>query len=233
MDYENGKQHHLEGTFTLFDASHGGRQSPVESGYRPQHKLHDNYQSSGRHEYPDVEQLAPGATARAHVWFITPEVYPGSLWVGREIDVMEGSRVVGKLVITRILHAGLAGSAEAYQPLWTRPPGIPAPDPPQSMLAIFAVSSLYVLLAGAALVWAIKAHTPCVSNFEGGCGMAKGMLALASLLPAALAACLAVGLKSGLSSHPRFEPHARTAGIVLCVIPLAYILFTLKTLFFG
>jgi translation elongation factor EF-Tu-like GTPase len=116
------KQHHIEGRFTLFDGTYGSRKNPVESGYRPQHKVHDNYQTSGRHEYPDVEQLSPGASTKVHVWFITPEVYPGCLWIGREIEVLEGSRVVGKLLVTRIVDPQLEGSAESYKPLWIAPP---------------------------------------------------------------------------------------------------------------
>lgn len=227
------KQHHVEGRFSLFHGTHGSRENPVESGYHPQHKVHDNYQTSGRHEYPEVEQLAPGASAKVHIWFITPEVYPGSLWIGREIEVLEGSRVVGKLLVTRILDQRLEGSVESYKPLWIAPPGMEAINQPQSMVVIVGVSLFYLLLAGAALICAMNAYTPCVSNFEGGCGMAKGMLALASLLPAALAACLAFVLKSGLSSHPRFQPRAKLAGVILGGIPLAYILVTLEILFLG
>lgn len=101
------------------------------------------------------------------------------------------------------------------------------------MLALIVVSSFYVLLAATALVLAIQAYTPCVSNFEGGCSMAKGMLAMASLLPAALSACLAVGIKSGLTSSPRFKPYANTAGVALIGVPVAYVVYTLKAIFLG
>jgi hypothetical protein len=113
------RQHDIEGEFSLYSTSQSGRKTAVFSGYRPIHKLYDNYLSSGQHEYPDVGQVAPGKTARVFAWLITPEVYPGSLWIGRELDVMEGpNHVVGKLKVTRILNNVLAGSAEAYSPHW-------------------------------------------------------------------------------------------------------------------
>jgi translation elongation factor EF-Tu-like GTPase len=112
----------FEGEFHLFDTRPGGRKSPALSGYMPIHKLYDNYLSSGRHEYPDVECVAPGATTKARVWLITPEVYPGSLWIGRELDVMEGEeRVVGKLTITKICNNILSGNADSYSPYWIKP----------------------------------------------------------------------------------------------------------------
>ncbi len=115
------RPHDIEGAFQLLGPPQGGRQTPAFSGYRPQHKLHDNYQTSGQHTYLNVDQVAPGETANVAVTFITPDVYPRSLWVGREIDVLEGPRIVGKLRITRILNPILRGSAETYSPVWVEP----------------------------------------------------------------------------------------------------------------
>jgi translation elongation factor EF-Tu-like GTPase len=84
----------------------------VFSGYRPSHKVHDNYLTSAQHEYICVNQVAPGETAVVKVWFITPEVYPQCLWCCREIDVQEGKHVVGKLIVTKILNKILEGSPE-------------------------------------------------------------------------------------------------------------------------
>lgn len=115
--------HDIEGEFHLYGTAQSGRKTPVFSGYRPVHKLYDNYLSSGQHVYPDVEQVAPGGTARVLAWLITPEVYPGSLWIGRELDVMEGAtHVVGRLTVTRILNNILVGSAEDHYPHWVAPP---------------------------------------------------------------------------------------------------------------
>jgi translation elongation factor EF-Tu-like GTPase len=114
----------IEGDIRFLTAAEGGRQSAARSSYMPAHRIHDNYQTSGRHVYPDVEQVRPGESARVHVWFITPHVYPRCLWPGRELDVMEGTRVVARLRVTRVVNEALAVRAEDYAPMWTRPPGL-------------------------------------------------------------------------------------------------------------
>jgi elongation factor Tu len=69
-----------------------------------------------------VDQVSPGETARVQVWFITPHVYPRSLWPGRELDVMEGPRMIGRLRIDKIFNDKLVGSPETYLPQWMPPP---------------------------------------------------------------------------------------------------------------
>lgn len=112
----------FEGTVRY--AKSGGRHSPAFSGYRPAHKLHDNYLSSGFHEYLDVDSVMPGEEARVAVWLITPEVYPACLWEGREIEVFEGQRQVGTLRVDRLLNEILRCSPESYRPEWISPPGL-------------------------------------------------------------------------------------------------------------
>jgi elongation factor Tu len=113
----------IEGIFHLLQAE--GRETPVCSGYRPVHKLYENYLTSGEHKYLDVAEVAPGSTARVAVWFVTPEVYPCSLWKGREITVSEGGqRIVGTLKVVRVLNPNLRGKASTYNPVWTAPPGL-------------------------------------------------------------------------------------------------------------
>ena len=114
------RNHDIEGEFQLF-ATKGGRSTPVFSGYRPVHKVHDNYLTFAQHEYIGVNQVSLGETASVKVWFITPDVYPKSLWCGREIDVQEGNRFVGKLLVTIILNKALEGSPETYNPIWVEP----------------------------------------------------------------------------------------------------------------
>lgn len=110
----------IEGVFQL--SSTEGRNTPVKTGYRPAHKLHENYSTSGVHQYLDVAEVAPGEAARVAVWFITPEVYPRSLWKGREITVHEGERTVGILKITRVINPNLRGKAATYDSEWVAPP---------------------------------------------------------------------------------------------------------------
>ncbi|TXI90593.1 MAG: hypothetical protein E6Q34_08670 [Burkholderiaceae bacterium] len=82
----------------------GGKNRPVKSGYRPVYAIREDYWTSTNHDFLDVVEFAPGQIGRAHVWFLSPEVYPKSLWVGREMSVAEGNRVVGKAVVVKVLN---------------------------------------------------------------------------------------------------------------------------------
>jgi len=93
----------VEAEITLL--AEGGRQTPAYSGYRPAHKVRDDYLTTGVHHYIGCDELLPGQTVRGTITFITPEIYPHCLWVGRVIDIQEGGRVVGRARITRIMNA--------------------------------------------------------------------------------------------------------------------------------
>ena len=112
----------FEGTFYVLPSD--GRRTPVRSGYRPQHLIHENYQSSGDHTYPDQEWVNLGETARVHVRLISPACYPNCLWEGRVLQVLEGQKLVGLITITCIFNEVLRVSPEAYKPIWVEPAGL-------------------------------------------------------------------------------------------------------------
>jgi translation elongation factor EF-Tu-like GTPase len=95
----------VEADITLFPTADGGRQGPALSGYRPAHKVLDDYFTTGVHDYIDCDKVLPGQTVRGTITFITPEVYPHCLWVGREIDMYEGGRLIGRARIIKIFNA--------------------------------------------------------------------------------------------------------------------------------
>jgi translation elongation factor EF-Tu-like GTPase len=94
----------VEAEIALLSAAEGGRQTPAQSGPRPQHKVREDYLTSGMHDYIGVQRSVAGPDSKATITFITPEVYPHCLWVGREIEISEGARVVGRARITKILN---------------------------------------------------------------------------------------------------------------------------------
>jgi hypothetical protein len=110
----------LEGTFTLAPDAFG----PIRSGFRPAHQVHENYLTSGEHEYLGVEEVHPGQIAHARVWLISPEVYPRCLWPGRVIHVTVGARTIGTLKVAQVLNPILLCSPEAYLPNWSVPQGL-------------------------------------------------------------------------------------------------------------
>ena len=73
----------------------GTKKNTVVNGYRPHHLITDNYSTTGVHHYYDVETVSPNGTATGTITFITPEAYPHSLWVGKKINIQEGTRIVG------------------------------------------------------------------------------------------------------------------------------------------
>lgn len=93
---------HVEAAF-VFD---GERNTPVQSGYFPQHLLGE-YLVGGRHSYDTDAPIPPGGTATGVITFIRPEAYPPCLWEGKIIKIQEGSRIVGHATITKILDPRL------------------------------------------------------------------------------------------------------------------------------
>lgn len=91
--------------------------------YRPQHKVYDNYFTSGSHFYPGAESVSPGESTRVEIMLVTPEFYPGCLWVGRVIEVYEGPRRVGTVRVDVIRTELLRGDPENHTSTWSPPTG--------------------------------------------------------------------------------------------------------------
>jgi translation elongation factor EF-Tu-like GTPase len=108
----------FEGEFHLFGGAANARKY---SGYRPQHEVHDNYQTSGIHAYIGREFVDPGETVLVQVQLITPEVYPRCLWEDRQLKVLEGAKQVGSLRVTNLLNASLRVAPDAYEAVWVEP----------------------------------------------------------------------------------------------------------------
>lgn len=82
----------------------GTRRGPAFDGYRPAHRIREDYLTTGVHHYFNGSEVAPDGTARGTITFLSPEVYPHTLWVGRIIDICEGERVVGTATVERVLN---------------------------------------------------------------------------------------------------------------------------------
>jgi len=111
MSMHNQRQPDVEAEITFLSAESCGKLNAVKSGYRPTHQVLENYLTSGHHEYVGKNEVWPGETALTQIWFITPEAYPGSLWIGRKVRVQEGSRLVGYAKIIKIFNKLLERSA--------------------------------------------------------------------------------------------------------------------------
>jgi hypothetical protein len=104
--------------FELTSNAYDGKLKTVVCGYRPAYKIRPDYFTSAHHEFLDCETVSTAESARAEVWFLSPEAYPKSLWVGRTLEVAEGSRVIGSARVLEILNKDLAGSENYLKGSW-------------------------------------------------------------------------------------------------------------------
>ena len=82
----------------------GTRINPVVSGYRPDHLIKEGYLTSGVHKYFKEDIVMPDETVCGTITFMSPEAYPHCLWVGKEINIQEGARIVGCAVVKQIFN---------------------------------------------------------------------------------------------------------------------------------
>ena len=95
----------FEATITFLTTEEGGRSTPVYSGYRPnQHLGLSNILSDAVHYYDTDEAIYPGQTVKAQLTLFYPFPYHGALSEGLQFTVQEGSRIVGRGMITKICN---------------------------------------------------------------------------------------------------------------------------------
>ena len=82
----------------------GLRKRPAYNGYRPAHLVRDDYLTTGVHNYYDTGEIAGDGKAIGTITFVTPEAYPNCLWVGKKINIQEGSKIVGYATIIKIFN---------------------------------------------------------------------------------------------------------------------------------
>ncbi len=100
----NSREPDVEAIVTYLSTEDGGRKSAMFEGFSPNHLIMDDYLTSSQHEFLDKEIVEPGDAVRANIWFLTPDIYPGTLWVGRKITVQEASHVIGSAEIIKIFN---------------------------------------------------------------------------------------------------------------------------------
>ena len=102
----------IEAEISFLPTEQGGRRSPAQSGYRPNHNFGlPGTLNDAAHEYIGCECAAPGQIVKAHMWFLVPEYQRGRLYQGLSFTVQEGSRIVGNGVITKVLNPVLQHDA--------------------------------------------------------------------------------------------------------------------------
>lgn len=95
--------------FELTGLGADGRRRRVLDGYRPHYRIRPDYHTSAQHRFLDAAEVHSGESVEAEVWLLTPERYPGTLWVGRRLDISEGARPVGFATVLEVFNPILLG----------------------------------------------------------------------------------------------------------------------------
>lgn len=81
----------------------GGRKTPVASSYRGQ--FHYNGKDfDAMQQFIDKSWCQPGNTVQVFLQTASPEFHAGQFYVGKDFEIREGSKIVGKGTITKILR---------------------------------------------------------------------------------------------------------------------------------
>lgn len=89
----------------------GKRHHPMINGFRPAHRVKDDYLTTGMHRYFNKTMVLPDETVRGTITFITPPYYPKCLWVGKEIEIIDGY-AIGYAVIEKIMNPILDANSD-------------------------------------------------------------------------------------------------------------------------
>lgn len=100
----------LIATVTYLTTDEGGRKTPANSGYRPQFGISDlRMQTSGEQIFINKDSVNPGETAKAEITLLSPQFFEGKLFIGKEFEFKEGSRLIARGKIEEILNKALEG----------------------------------------------------------------------------------------------------------------------------
>lgn len=82
------------------------------NNYRGCCAIQEDYMTSSIFQTLDGEFIEYEKPSHTYINFLSPEVYPYTLWVGRELELYEGERLVGIMVIEEIKNKILDRNAK-------------------------------------------------------------------------------------------------------------------------
>jgi translation elongation factor EF-Tu-like GTPase len=88
-------------TLRFLSIAEGGRKTLAYSDYRPQF-FYDNHHYDAVHRYPK-EGIAPGEETEAELYFLSPDLHLGKVFVGMPFGIYEGAKKVAEGKILEIL----------------------------------------------------------------------------------------------------------------------------------
>lgn len=87
-----------------------GRTVPIFPDMRLTAKIKADYMTTSLLAFDNP--ISMGESISASITFISPKYYGNSLWIGKILDMYEGSKVIGTFMVTEILNPILDASAE-------------------------------------------------------------------------------------------------------------------------
>jgi hypothetical protein len=112
-DHSPDELGYIEAELTTIRAEDGGRRTPIQTGYRPNWWLPaeaGHVWAGGTVEIVDSGELAPGATGTIRIYPFFPEVWERGK-IGSHVEMCEGSFLIGKGTVTRIVPAAVPAGA--------------------------------------------------------------------------------------------------------------------------
>jgi hypothetical protein len=93
----------LEAEIYYLTPQEGGRQTAVFSGYRGQF-YYDGRNWDAPQQFLDKEMCSPGETVKVYLQTLSPHYHTGKFYIGKEFEVREGGRIVGKGKVTGVIR---------------------------------------------------------------------------------------------------------------------------------
>lgn len=93
----------LEAEIYYLTTEEGGRRTPVENGYRGQF-YYNGKDWDAPQQFIDKEVCNLGESVRVKLYVISTDYHVGQFSIGQEFETREGSKTVGRGIITKILR---------------------------------------------------------------------------------------------------------------------------------
>ena len=103
---------HIEASVYVLRTEEGGRKSPFFCGYRPNHDFGvlGGMLNDAQHKIVGRDRIELGDSGLVQLTLVRPDLLGRRLYPNMEFTVQEGSRIVGRGRITRVLDSALARS---------------------------------------------------------------------------------------------------------------------------
>jgi len=94
----------LEAKIYYLSTEEGGRKTSVKTGYRGQF-YYDGADWDAQQEFIDKQECKPGESVCVHLHTLSPQYHKGKFFIGKEFEIREGAKIVGRGKITNVIRS--------------------------------------------------------------------------------------------------------------------------------